>query len=752
MPFQVTRNAINASAQGAITPEIVLEIEGYDQIFGVVPIISTIEYGDDIFYGDPGLFYGKLVNENNSFSYISFKAGTTAAIRQQLNTDKGVGDSISSMRIALIDKDATITRDILTPDDTFTPTRDILGRRAKVWLGFAGTEYKEDYFVIFRGNIDAVESKPGVILFSINHPDSKKKSNVFNEASTGLNGAINNSVTTITVDSAADFLDSTFTGPSGAIDSNFEYLLRIDDEVIKYTGQTGTTFTGLTRGYLGTTAASHGDDAAVNQMYRITGNAMDIALKLMLSGWGGDFLEDIQAENFVRISGTETVDNSIFFEDINLTAEYNIQIGDYVTTTGATNGANNVALKEIIGLTITEVGSYIIVSGVSFVEENDTAALVSFRSPFDTFPDGARMQNDEVDIDQHLSLRNSFLSDDLHYDFRLDESIDLKDFISEQVYNPLSVYSVPKNARSSVGFHLNSVLPTSEIKFFDSSNVVNPGDIALFRSVSKNFFNSIVYRFESDILDKERFFNTYATISATSLERINTGIKSLKIDSLGLRTAENGENFAQASANRRLNKFQFGAETLKPVRVNFETGFNLEIGDVVLVNMADLKISDIRTGTRAGDSRLFEIINKELDIRSGKVTLELLDPNFSEDSRVGLISPTSLVKFGVSQSVFNIKQSFSHPHGVDEYRLWLNYVGAAVRVRSQDYSVAATSTILSISGNQITLSSNLGFIPVSDYYMEMAHYDSQNDIVKLIYTFMQDDPTFADGTMQYIMF
>lgn len=66
---------------------------------------------------------------------------------------------------------------------------------------------------------------------------------------TQLNGAINNSVTTLTVDSSAGF------GNTGT--------LIVDSEQITYTGRTGTTFTGCTRGANGTTAASHSDNVQV---------------------------------------------------------------------------------------------------------------------------------------------------------------------------------------------------------------------------------------------------------------------------------------------------------------------------------------------------------------------------------------------------------------------------------------------------------------------------------------------------------
>jgi hypothetical protein len=56
-------------------------------------------------------------------------------------------------------------------------------------------------------------------------------------------------VTTATVDSAAAFSSSGY--------------IKIEDEIIQYTGTTSTTFTGLTRGSLSTTAATHADNEAV---------------------------------------------------------------------------------------------------------------------------------------------------------------------------------------------------------------------------------------------------------------------------------------------------------------------------------------------------------------------------------------------------------------------------------------------------------------------------------------------------------
>jgi hypothetical protein len=57
------------------------------------------------------------------------------------------------------------------------------------------------------------------------------------------------------------------TDVTATVDATYEYpssgVLHIDNEQIHYSGVTGTTFTGLTRGYNGTTAATHSSGTAV---------------------------------------------------------------------------------------------------------------------------------------------------------------------------------------------------------------------------------------------------------------------------------------------------------------------------------------------------------------------------------------------------------------------------------------------------------------------------------------------------------
>ncbi len=66
---------------------------------------------------------------------------------------------------------------------------------------------------------------------------------------TRLNGTVNATATTLTVDSTNGYLDA-------------DYIM-VGDEKVLYSGKTSVTFTGCTRGYDGTDAEAHADNAMV---------------------------------------------------------------------------------------------------------------------------------------------------------------------------------------------------------------------------------------------------------------------------------------------------------------------------------------------------------------------------------------------------------------------------------------------------------------------------------------------------------
>jgi hypothetical protein len=99
---------------------------------------------------------------------------------------------------------------------------------------------------------------------------------------TQLNGAINNSVTTITVDSTTGF-------PATG-------LIVVGSELVTYSGKTPTTFTGCGRGASGTTAASHIDNTIVQNAdsFRGWGQSISTTTNTQLRLWSqANFGQDL---------------------------------------------------------------------------------------------------------------------------------------------------------------------------------------------------------------------------------------------------------------------------------------------------------------------------------------------------------------------------------------------------------------------------------------------------------------------------
>lgn len=732
MSFTLSTRAQQQASKIVKQPNIVLCIDGVDTCYGSAKILEIIKIGDPGLLIDGSWLIGGFREMENSLTAVDIDK-STSSIKQQLEIDKGRGSSISSMEIGLIDFDEAITR-LVSPG---VVVDDILGRKAIVYLGFAdNTSFPEDYITIFRGIIDDVKSEQGIIKLNIAHPDQKKRQLIYARSETTLDGAITSGDTTLTVLDTSNFF-LRVNGPNGSPDTSFTSYIRIDDEIISYTGKTATTFTGCSRGQLGTIAAAHDDEAQVDSYYRLQGNSIDLALKIMLSGWQGYYKTGATLTNFVTVGDLSSVANAIFFRDQNIEREYGLTVGDWITTTGASNGANNVTMKEILDIVVDDYGSYLIADGVSFVTELDSAATISFRSQYDSLPNGLKMSPDEVDVYEHLRVQRLFLSS-FDYDFYLKDTIEnAGEFIEQQIYKPAGAYSLPRKAQSSVGYFIGP-LPSASTITLNDRNVTKPDTLKMRRTINKNFFNTIVYRYEVDPLE-DKHLRGRITQSATSLNQIPVGTRALVIEADGMRQSLLGGANALAASNRRIDRYQFGSEFLEGVNITYEYGFNIEIGDVIILDGSRLNLIDTVSGTRGKPAKFFEIINKTLNIKTGGVVLDILDTGFDGFQKYALIGPSSRIKVGLSQTQFIIEQAYPSVYGAAEHKKWSRFTEARVKVRSADFTTRfAQSFIANISGNTITVDSALGFTPQAGDIMELADHDftGVTEEIKLLYVHM----------------
>lgn len=721
-------------------PNLVLTIEGIDEIYGSSEILKIIQIGDPGLFIDGSWVIGGSAPVDGQFPYVSLD-GSSTSIRQQLDYDKGRGSSIQSLDVELIDVRGKIT-ELITPG---LVVPDILGRKVKILLAIDGpsARYPDDYAILFRGIVNDIRSNPASVILSVSHPEQKKKQDLYQKIDTALTAGITNSATTIPVASTAGFLLGV-AGPDGSFDPSFKSYVRIDDEIIEYTGISANNLTGCVRSQLSTFAVSHDLDAEVSSFYRLRDTAMDLALKVMLSKQG-NFLEGITVSSFNIIPSVGTIQDSIFFEGLDVSIEYGLTIGDWVTTVASAFGANNVTLKEISSIERTDTGSYITVSGVTFTDESDSPATISFRSKYDTLPSGLGLGADEVDVTQHEFLRTQYLSSFM-YDFYLKETMEnAREWLDLEIYKPASAYSVPRKGQCSAQMLIGPI-PGSKVTIFDESNIISPSRIRLRRSLSKNFYNTIVYKIEEDELE-DKFLRGRVTQSATSLAQVKVGSRSLLIESRGLRVIDLGLSLAQAASTRRLRRYEFGAEYFEGISVKFGDGFDVELGDVVIFDPTNLNVSNTVDGDRKKPPALFEVANKSMNYRTGETTIDLVDTSFDENARYGLIGPSSLIKTGISQTQFVIEPSFGKKFGAAEYQKWKRYKNCAVRVRSEDGVTRYFETKIVISdSNTITVDDPLGFTPIAGDILELAPYDKANDQIKLIYVHLSPltgaDPSY----------
>lgn len=734
----LTANTSEAAAKVVKEPNLVLCMDGIEDCYGSGTIYKVIRVGDPDLFIDGSWVVGGKIPISNQKTYLSLQ-GSSTSIRQQIDYDKGRGSSIQSLAIELIDINSEVT-ELITPG---LVVDDILGRKAKIYLAVDGPScnWPQDYILLFRGVIDDVQALPASVVLTIAHPDQKKKQSLYQRHETKLVGAITDIQTTITVEDATPFILRVL-GPDLTYDPSFKSYVVIDEEVIEFTGVSGNDLTGCVRGQLNTIAAAHADESDVGTLYRLKGTAMDLALKIMLSK-GGPYLTGVSASSFNTIPGEDPVPNIIYFDGVDVVQEFGVSLGDYVSTTGAANGANNVTDKTISAIFSDEFGSYIELNGVAFVDEDATPAVLSIRSKYDTLPQGLGLGADEVDVRQHEYLKQQYLSS-FNYDFYLKDTVEnMRDWMDLEIYRPASAYSVVRKARCSAQMLIGPI-PGGRTAILDKSNIINPGRLKLRRTINKNFYNTIIYKYEEDELE-DKFRRGKVTQNLTSLSQIPVGVRALLIESKGLREVDLGGALAQSASLRRLNRYKYGAEFIDGVSIKFGYGFDIEIGDVVVFDPTDLHVANTVDGDRFKPAALFEVSNKNLNYKTGEITVDLVDTAFDENARYGLFSPSSIIKAGISNTQFVIEPSYGLTFGSAEFQKWQRYSDVMVVVKSPDGTTRyAEVEILTADSNTITVASSLGFTPQPGDIMELAPYAVTNAQLRLIYGFMGDPLSNAD--------
>lgn len=191
---------------------VVVEIPGVDLLTNR-PIYTTIRYGDPIFYGEPGIFYGGLRKLGGVRDYIELER-SSMTIAQRLEPEQGKG-SISQVSMSFIDyrgyMSQVVSRGVIIPE--------ILGRPVRIWLGYVGSSYPDDYFVVFRGVVTSVDSNPGSVVLQFSDANVKRRQQAFFTTQQPLAANIDAVQTNIPVLDTSEFYTQIL-GPNGLYDVN----------------------------------------------------------------------------------------------------------------------------------------------------------------------------------------------------------------------------------------------------------------------------------------------------------------------------------------------------------------------------------------------------------------------------------------------------------------------------------------------------------------------------------------------------
>ena len=748
--IQLTQNAKDASKKITLTPTIIFEIAGYANLFTSASISEYIRIGDPgLEIGDSWVIGGvRLIDGQSTYMSFGSGGGTTTKIQQKISPDRAQGSSISAMVISLIDKNEEISR-LISPGFELA---DVLGRDATVSIGFIETSYPEDYNFIFRAMISDIESGPGYVSFLLASAEDKKRRPLVTRGTSELSGAMGaGAITGFTVADGSIF-PQVVNGPNGSPDSQIGYLARIDDELFNYTTVIGNNISGVTRAYLGTTAVTHDNLADVSKGLRLQGNGIDLALKIMLSGWNGYFITGLPISILNNISISEPIDNAIFFESINIVDKYGLSEGDWITVSGAISGSNNFTMRQIVDIDATNDGSYVIVDGAPLVSEFLSTATASFRSKYDSFGVGLKMTPAEVDIQRHEFIRDTFLTT-FNFDFSAFDISVTKDFIEKELYLPMACFSIPRQGKSSVSYTIGPI-SANFIPTLDIDNVKNANALKVKRSIASNFSNTIQYEYDHDLLS-DKFARVKDFASTESKTRIPVGDKTLKIQSKGMKTSLSAESLSTLASERLLGRYKFGAEFVNGVQLLYGDGYPIEIGDIVLVDYSSLKLTDFNTGDRDGEKKYMEVINKTLDNKTGEVSLDLVNTSFELTDRYGVISPSSKIGTGSTTTKLVLTKSWGTKSYDSETEKWEDYINQPITVHSADWSFQETTVLkaLGTSPDAMIVFPALSVAPSSGYIIDIDDYPTSTDkdenaTLKAIHAFFSPMVNVVTGVTQ----
>ncbi len=743
---------------------IVMVIEGIPYTFGAADVYQTVRYGDPgIVYGLPGLVYGGLrrIGGPNGVggvkSYIQLDP--SMIIQQRIEPEQGKG-SVGLITMTLIDYHGEISY-MIAPGNVVDEI--MCSKQVTIYIGFQQSSFPEDYVILYRGYITSLDCPPGLVKFQISDGTMKSRQPIFSTPTTNLNGAIDDSQTSITVFNTAGFY-AQIQGPDGSYSTKVHTYIIIDNEIMQYShsGIPDDNHFTVTRGALGTLAVAHDDGTPVSNSiqfgFELPGQGIStflLALQLLLSGWNGPCETDVNLSNIGFI--TTPVSNAFTLADQDALLGLGLTVGDWFTISGAINGGNDLT-GQITSFEAQNGFTTIIYTDQTFpTPEPSTTGKASFRSKYDVLPlaSGSKCRMRDVDVAGIENVFFKYFRSSI-YDLSIyfDTPVFAKDIIATELMLPIGCYQISKFGRVSISVTKPPLPGVGNLTQLDYTNVIDPERIHVTRSTNnRTFYNQISYEFDYDIINQ--VFNSVNYAVDTDSLNLFQQTLTLPIQSKGLRSIFGGASVVSRRGQALLNRYKNVALMIE-LTCNWSAGSLIEVSDIILlVDNGNLKIMNFATGERNLGSQLFEVIDRSYNVTQGNVKLKLLSGlGFDVNSRFGLIAPSTILSTACTTTRLRLTPSYGQTSIGNELAKWTPFFGLPILVHSDDYSVVGTSVLQSIDSSDptaLSISPALGFTPSAGYILEIANYPTstnknENSQYKALYCYITPSVNIVSGT------
>jgi len=747
MAVEITDNARSVKSQINFVPNIVVKIDGVDDTFGAATVYELVYVGEpDLEIGDDWLVGGFLIVDGQKpYLSTSGDAKSTTVMQNKIAPDKGSASAVTKIKLGMVDENNYFTN-LITPGKVVT---DIIGRGVTMYFGFQSSDFPDDHIKVFRGVINEVSAGPTSVMMEVASIDEVARQSVLPKVTGKLQTsypASGNVAISLESIAQADSFPLPYSGHPSGQDDDIRYFVRIDDELIEYETKSGSQLTTITRGEF-TSEAAHDSGATVSSITLLKGVAIDLVVKLLMSGKNGDFVTGVDITNFVLVDpGTSTsVANSLFFIGVDLARDHGVSEGDYATVTGSSGGLNDFSDKLIVSITKTGLGSYCVIDGVTLTEETGTSAVLSVRSQYDTLGHGLGLSGIDVDVDEFNFIKDTFLSSQ-QMEFFQDGIPNIKDFIEKEILLPLGCFSIPRKGKYSLGYHIGPY-PDVEIVTLNKSNIINAEKLKVTRSISNYFINTIEVNYDYDVVRQE--FDTKEIYDDTEAKaQIDFKDKTLTINAKGIKSDLTGEALASNTAEKMLNTYSTAAEYINGVKVNIDAGFVPEVGDIVILDTTDLNLSNMVEGDKEGVEKFMRIYSKRLDMKSAQVTYDLVNTSYGLWDRFGFISPSSVTGSGSTTSALIVERSFGTESYQFESKKWSSHIGNNIRVTSSDFATEYETVLVGyFDADPATLlvSPALPAAPGAGWFVDVENYSDANAALQLKYYYISPSETVTSG-------